>query len=64
MKTGPIGQKTAKMVIYIRHSVKKRFSKSKSHSLIEAHDLKYSFRSEKISSHGNFAFSLLGQNAV
>ena len=37
-KLGQLDEKTAKMVIYMRHSLKKHFSKSKSHSLIEAHD--------------------------
>ena len=56
-------KKRLKMVIYKRQPVKRHLSKSKSHSLMEAHDQNTS-RSEKISSQGNITLSLLGQNAV
>ena len=50
-------EKRLKTVIYMRHSVKKHFSKAKSHCMIEAHDQKTSLVQKKISSHGNFTLS-------
>ena len=49
-----LDEKWLKRVIYMPHSVKKYFSKSKSHSLNAGHDQKNFSRSEKIISYGNF----------
>ena len=52
---GHLDEKRLKPVIYMRHSFKNYFSKSKSHSLNAAHDQKTSLAQKKISSHGNFS---------
>ena len=46
-KMGHLNEKRLKTVIYMRHSIKNYFSKSKSHSLNAAHDQKTSLAQKK-----------------